>query len=342
MTTFVPTVEDMQSFADLQQAIANLWTYLGLAPVASALLSFPHGATGSPTASSPPPRAASDSRRATGDANKKLSTMEKQPRRREGGSDEEEGAPQIEIEEAKEAEEEAENHLAAHGEAYLEKTGKATKVLTSCEELLPLPTDAGTEDQGKEDGDKDAALPATVVDPNKVGVVPAKGLKTTRSAGVGCRFPTQGGTADRRGQHVVFFLGSGGMAVVDREKSRVVGGDRGARTRRGERSCGRDGGGGRRALWRRDEDALEGHRVFSSRLRRTQPRRMTRAFDPVSTRRRQLGPTLHTRSVPLQPPASAPDSAGSSLRRVGLTDDLPHEETHAVLVGVGRTEGTSA
>ncbi|KAG8065076.1 hypothetical protein GUJ93_ZPchr0004g40373 [Zizania palustris] len=35
---------------------------------------------GFPTTLSPPPRAASDSRRATGDADKKLSTMEKQPR----------------------------------------------------------------------------------------------------------------------------------------------------------------------------------------------------------------------------------------------------------------------
>ncbi|KAG8072325.1 hypothetical protein GUJ93_ZPchr0006g43482 [Zizania palustris] len=43
------------------------------------LPSFPHGATGSPTASSPPPRAASDSRRAIGYADRKLLTMEKQP-----------------------------------------------------------------------------------------------------------------------------------------------------------------------------------------------------------------------------------------------------------------------
>ncbi|KAG8048271.1 hypothetical protein GUJ93_ZPchr0008g12238 [Zizania palustris] len=48
------------------------------------------------------------------------------------------------------------------------------------------------------------------------------------------------------------------MAVAGREKSRVVGDDHGARAQRGECSCGRDGEGGRRALWRRDEDALEG------------------------------------------------------------------------------------
>ncbi|KAG8068273.1 hypothetical protein GUJ93_ZPchr0005g14304 [Zizania palustris] len=70
----------MQALADLQQAVAHLRAYLGLASVASTLSSFPHGATGSPTASSPPPRAASDSRRATEDADRKLSTMEKHPR----------------------------------------------------------------------------------------------------------------------------------------------------------------------------------------------------------------------------------------------------------------------
>ncbi|KAG8083393.1 hypothetical protein GUJ93_ZPchr0015g6610 [Zizania palustris] len=125
-----------------------------------------------------------------------------QQQRRVGGSDEEKGAPQTQIEEAKEAEEEeeAEDHLAAHGEAYLEQTGEATKVLTSCEELLPSPTNAGAEDQGKEDGDKDIALPAAVVAPDK------------------------GGVADRRDQHIVFFLGSGGMAVANGEKSKVVGG----------------------------------------------------------------------------------------------------------------------
>ncbi|KAG8064498.1 hypothetical protein GUJ93_ZPchr0004g39104 [Zizania palustris] len=80
MTTFVPTAEDMQALVDLQQVVANLRTYLGLAPVASTLASFPHGATGSPTALSPPPRAASDSRRATGDADRKLSTVKKQSR----------------------------------------------------------------------------------------------------------------------------------------------------------------------------------------------------------------------------------------------------------------------
>ncbi|KAG8062606.1 hypothetical protein GUJ93_ZPchr0003g18580 [Zizania palustris] len=57
-----------QVLADLQQAVANLRAYLGLAPMASTLSSFPHGATGFPTASSPPPRAASDSRRATVEA----------------------------------------------------------------------------------------------------------------------------------------------------------------------------------------------------------------------------------------------------------------------------------
>ncbi|KAG8064109.1 hypothetical protein GUJ93_ZPchr0004g40408 [Zizania palustris] len=41
---FVPTVEDMQALTDLQQAVANLRVYLGLALVASTLPSFPHGA----------------------------------------------------------------------------------------------------------------------------------------------------------------------------------------------------------------------------------------------------------------------------------------------------------
>ncbi|KAG8046551.1 hypothetical protein GUJ93_ZPchr0008g13925 [Zizania palustris] len=54
MTTFVPTTEDMQVLADLQQAIANLRTYLGLTPVASMLPSFPYGVTGFPSAPSPP------------------------------------------------------------------------------------------------------------------------------------------------------------------------------------------------------------------------------------------------------------------------------------------------
>ncbi|KAG8043300.1 hypothetical protein GUJ93_ZPchr2161g7123 [Zizania palustris] len=80
MTAFVPTAEDMQAHADLQQAVANLRAYLGLAPVASTLPSSPHGAMGSPTASSPPLRATFNSRRATRDTDRQLSTMEKQPR----------------------------------------------------------------------------------------------------------------------------------------------------------------------------------------------------------------------------------------------------------------------
>ncbi|KAG8098861.1 hypothetical protein GUJ93_ZPchr0013g34733 [Zizania palustris] len=46
MTTFIPTIEDMQALADLQKIVANLRAYLGLALVASTLPSFPHGATG--------------------------------------------------------------------------------------------------------------------------------------------------------------------------------------------------------------------------------------------------------------------------------------------------------
>ncbi|KAG8087482.1 hypothetical protein GUJ93_ZPchr0010g9828 [Zizania palustris] len=55
MMTFVPTVEDMQALADLQQTVANIQAYLGLAPVASMLPSFSHGVTGFPTAPSPAP-----------------------------------------------------------------------------------------------------------------------------------------------------------------------------------------------------------------------------------------------------------------------------------------------
>ncbi|KAG8062325.1 hypothetical protein GUJ93_ZPchr0003g16511 [Zizania palustris] len=55
MMTFVPTAEDMQALADLQQAVANLRTYLGLAPVASMLPSFPHSVMGFPTAPTPSP-----------------------------------------------------------------------------------------------------------------------------------------------------------------------------------------------------------------------------------------------------------------------------------------------
>ncbi|KAG8098962.1 hypothetical protein GUJ93_ZPchr0013g37816 [Zizania palustris] len=44
----------MQVLADLQRAVANLRAYLGLAPVASTLPSFPHGAKGSLSAPSPP------------------------------------------------------------------------------------------------------------------------------------------------------------------------------------------------------------------------------------------------------------------------------------------------
>ncbi|KAG8088759.1 hypothetical protein GUJ93_ZPchr0010g7692 [Zizania palustris] len=43
----------MQALADLQQAVANLRAYLGLAPVASTLPSFPHGVKCFPTAPSP-------------------------------------------------------------------------------------------------------------------------------------------------------------------------------------------------------------------------------------------------------------------------------------------------
>ncbi|KAG8100040.1 hypothetical protein GUJ93_ZPchr0013g37224 [Zizania palustris] len=56
MTMFIPSTwsaEEMQALTDLQQAIANLSAYLGLASVAFKLLSFPHGSTGFPTASSP-------------------------------------------------------------------------------------------------------------------------------------------------------------------------------------------------------------------------------------------------------------------------------------------------
>ncbi|KAG8062439.1 hypothetical protein GUJ93_ZPchr0003g18528 [Zizania palustris] len=58
MMTFVPSTwsaEEMQALADLQQAIAILSASLGLAPMASKLSSFPHGAAGFPTASSPSP-----------------------------------------------------------------------------------------------------------------------------------------------------------------------------------------------------------------------------------------------------------------------------------------------
>ncbi|KAG8083553.1 hypothetical protein GUJ93_ZPchr0015g6918 [Zizania palustris] len=57
MMTFVPStwsIEEMQALADLQQAVTSLSAYLGLATVASKLPSFPHGATGFPTAPSPP------------------------------------------------------------------------------------------------------------------------------------------------------------------------------------------------------------------------------------------------------------------------------------------------
>ncbi|KAG8083590.1 hypothetical protein GUJ93_ZPchr0015g6807 [Zizania palustris] len=54
MTTFVPTAEDMQVLAELQQVVANLRAYLGLAPVTSTLPSFPHVAMGFPTGPSPP------------------------------------------------------------------------------------------------------------------------------------------------------------------------------------------------------------------------------------------------------------------------------------------------
>ncbi|KAG8081430.1 hypothetical protein GUJ93_ZPchr0007g3691 [Zizania palustris] len=47
--------EDMQVLTDLQQVVANLRAYLGLALVASTLSSFPYDATGFPTASSPSP-----------------------------------------------------------------------------------------------------------------------------------------------------------------------------------------------------------------------------------------------------------------------------------------------
>ncbi|KAG8080708.1 hypothetical protein GUJ93_ZPchr0007g4137 [Zizania palustris] len=53
MITFVPTVEDMQALADLQQAVANLRAYLGLAPVASTLSSFPYDVTSFLTTPSP-------------------------------------------------------------------------------------------------------------------------------------------------------------------------------------------------------------------------------------------------------------------------------------------------
>ncbi|KAG8047790.1 hypothetical protein GUJ93_ZPchr0008g13079 [Zizania palustris] len=54
MTTFVPTAEDMQALANLQQVVANLRAYLGLAPVASTLPSFLYSMIGFLTAPSPP------------------------------------------------------------------------------------------------------------------------------------------------------------------------------------------------------------------------------------------------------------------------------------------------
>ncbi|KAG8069085.1 hypothetical protein GUJ93_ZPchr0005g15665 [Zizania palustris] len=45
MMMFGPTLEDMQALVDLQQVVANLRAHLGLAPVASMLSGFPHGAT---------------------------------------------------------------------------------------------------------------------------------------------------------------------------------------------------------------------------------------------------------------------------------------------------------
>ncbi|KAG8048462.1 hypothetical protein GUJ93_ZPchr0009g2182 [Zizania palustris] len=67
----------------------------------------------------------------------------------------------------REEEEDTEDNLAAHKEAYLEQTtlqhpSEATKVLTSCEELLPSPTDDSDEDlEGRDDStDGDRAKPA--------------------------------------------------------------------------------------------------------------------------------------------------------------------------------------
>ncbi|KAG8067547.1 hypothetical protein GUJ93_ZPchr0005g15549 [Zizania palustris] len=194
MTTIVPYTwfaEDMQTLTNLQQAVANISAYLGLAPVASTLSIFPHGATGFPTASSPSliavvgalsPKKQSqveslraitpaipDEERHNGPLNSACSFY--------GSTDGDAADPTPQLmppptdptlqHRRREEEEETEDNLAAHEEAYLEQTAlqhpsEATKVLTSCEELLPSPTDDSDEDlEGRDDStDGDRAKPA--------------------------------------------------------------------------------------------------------------------------------------------------------------------------------------
>ncbi|KAG8052782.1 hypothetical protein GUJ93_ZPchr0001g30392 [Zizania palustris] len=192
----------MQTLANLQQAVANISVYLGLAPVASTLPIFPHGATGFPTTSSPSliavvgvlspkkqsrveslravTHAIPDEERHNGPLNSACSFY--------GSTDGDAADPTPQLmppptdptlqQRRREEEEETEDNLAAHEEAYvgtialvpaayLEQTAlqhpsEATKVLTSCEELLPSPTDDSDEDlEGRDDSmDGNKAKPA--------------------------------------------------------------------------------------------------------------------------------------------------------------------------------------
>ncbi|KAG8082504.1 hypothetical protein GUJ93_ZPchr0014g46950 [Zizania palustris] len=226
----------MQVLADLQQAIASLLPYLGLAPMASTLPNFPYGVTGFLTTPSPLSLHAE---------------AEVQGERKD-----QEALNPILIKEA----------AVQQGDVALVESPRADTPVTPDEEShngsldstalsfhdstngdvvdpapQPLPPSAdddgadpeeegdyvGSSNEGQEgeDDDKDAMLgcggeiddkdvilPVAAVVPDEMGG-PAKGLKTARSVGVGRKFPAQGGAADRHGQHVVFFLDSSGMVA---------------------------------------------------------------------------------------------------------------------------------
>ncbi|KAG8089622.1 hypothetical protein GUJ93_ZPchr0011g28115 [Zizania palustris] len=285
MTTFVPTAYDMQALADLQQAIANLQAYLGLAPVASTLPSFPHGATGSPTASSPPPRATSDSRRATGDGDTKLSTMEKQP--------------QVDFP--------CVVTPVTTDEDYNRSPNFATRSLgfTNCDGAnlapQPLPSHAdggyvgsGDEDREGEDDDEDAKLGGLKLIAAHLGLRPHDELVAERDED---GWLPWGGPTDERGW------------THAQTRRAQLGPRRRASRRRASRPRGRSTSPGR--LRRR---ARMGPR--STRRAQLRPRQRGRA--PHSG-----GPTRHVRSVPQQPPDGVPKSVESPPRRVGPSGMLP-------------------
>ncbi|KAG8055609.1 hypothetical protein GUJ93_ZPchr0001g32891 [Zizania palustris] len=200
MKTFIPTAEDIQALADLQQAVANLRAYLGLASVASTLPIFPYGVTGFLTAPSPPsPHAEAEAQVERKDREALSPILIKEATNQQGDVALVESLRTVTL--ATPDEESHNGSLDASTRSFHDSTND--DVVDPAPQPLPPSADddgadpkeegdyMGSDDEGQEgeDDDEDAML---------------------------------GGAAYRRDQHAVFFRDSSGTAVDGGEKLRAT------------------------------------------------------------------------------------------------------------------------